>query len=193
MSAFTHLLKLVLIGDTGVGKSCLLMRVADDTFVETFITTIGVDFRFRVLRIGDKRVKLQIWDTAGQERFRTITSAYYRSGDGVIIVYDVGKRETFDHVREWFQEISKYTKPETLVLLIANKADRVDRVVSVEEGRALAKELGISIIETSAKTAENVEAAFIRIAEQLIQKKSFLPVVAPIVLAAPVVEKKICC
>jgi Ras-related protein Rab-1A len=193
MSAFTHLLKLVLIGDTGVGKSCLLMRVADDTFVETFITTIGVDFRFRVLRIGDKRVKLQIWDTAGQERFRTITSAYYRSGDGVIIVYDVGKRETFDHVREWFEEISKYTKPETLVLLIANKADRVDRVVSVEEGQMLAKELGISIIETSAKTAENVEAAFIRIAEQLIQKKSFVPaVVAPIILSAPV-EKKKCC
>jgi Ras-related protein Rab-1A len=192
MSAFTHLLKLVLIGDTGVGKSCLLMRVADDTFVETFITTIGVDFRFRVLRIGDKKVKLQIWDTAGQERFRTITSAYYRSGDGVIIVYDVGKRETFDHVREWFQEISKYTKPETLVLLIANKADRVDRVVSVEEGQMLAKELGISIIETSAKTAENVEAAFIRITEQLIQKKSFVPAVVPIILSAPV-EKKNCC
>ena len=193
MSAFTHLFKLVLIGDTGVGKSCLLMRVADDTFVETFITTIGVDFRFRMMKIGDKNVKLQIWDTAGQERFRTITSAYYRSGDGVIIVYDVGKRETFDHVREWFQEINKYTKPETLVLLIANKADRTDRVVSLAEGQMLAKELGISIIETSARTAENVESAFVRIAEQLIQKKSFVPVVvAPIVLSAPV-EKKNCC
>jgi Ras-related protein Rab-1A len=193
MSAFTHLFKLVLIGDTGVGKSCLLMRVADDTFVETFITTIGVDFRFRMMKIGDKNVKLQIWDTAGQERFRTITSAYYRSGDGVIIVYDVGKRETFDHVREWFQEINKYTKPETLVLLIANKADRTDRVVSLAEGQMLAKELGISIIETSARTAENVESAFVRIAEQLIQKKSFMPaVVAPIVLSAPV-EKKKCC
>jgi Ras-related protein Rab-1A len=193
MSAFTHLFKLVLIGDTGVGKSCLLMRVADDTFVETFITTIGVDFRFRMMKIGDKNVKLQIWDTAGQERFRTITSAYYRSGDGVIIVYDVGKRETFDHVREWFQEINKYTKPDTLILLIANKADRADRVVSLAEGQMLAKELGISIIETSARTAENVESAFVRIAEQLIQKKSFMPaVVAPIVLSAPV-EKKNCC
>lgn len=193
MSAFTHLLKLVLIGDTGVGKSCLLMRVADDTFIDTFITTIGVDFRFRMMKIGDKNVKLQIWDTAGQERFRTITSAYYRSGDGIIIVYDVGRRETFDNVREWFKEINKYTKPETLILLIANKADRADRVVSMEEGQALAKELGISIIETSARTAENVESAFVRIAEQLIQKKSFVPPQPRIELKTVAIEKKVCC
>jgi Ras-related protein Rab-1A len=169
-----HLLKLVLIGDTGVGKSCILMRIADNTFSDTFISTIGVDFRFRIMRIGDKNVKLQIWDTAGQERFRTITSAYYRNGDAIIIVYDVCKRESFDHVRDWLNEINRYSNDGALILLIANKSDRTDRVVSEEEGRRLARELGVSIIETSAKTADNVDAAFVRLAEQLIQKQAIV-------------------
>ena len=92
---YDHLFKLVLIGDSGVGKSCLLLRFADDQFTESYITTIGVDFRFKTISVGGKTVKLQIWDTAGQERFRTITSAYYRGADGIVIVYDSSDRDSF--------------------------------------------------------------------------------------------------
>jgi len=97
---YDYLFKLVLIGDSGVGKSCLLLRFADDNFTDSYISTIGVDFRFRTITIDKKTVKLQIWDTAGQERFRTITSAYYRGADGIIMVYDVTSSESFDHVEE---------------------------------------------------------------------------------------------
>jgi Ras-related protein Rab-1A len=169
---YDYLFKLVLIGDSGVGKSCLLLRFADDAFTESFISTIGVDFRFRTVKIGDKTVKLQIWDTAGQERFRTITSAYYRGADGIIMVYDVTHRESFDHVREWLKEVDRYASPDTCKLLIGNKSDRTDKVVSDNEGSALGKELNMPFLETSARTSENVEAAFIRMAEQLIKLRA---------------------
>lgn len=166
---YDHLFKLVLIGDSGVGKSCLLLRFADDAFTESFISTIGVDFRFKTVKIQDKTVKLQIWDTAGQERFRTITSAYYRGADGIIMVYDVTNRESFEHVREWLREVERYASPETCKLLIGNKSDRNDRLVSEAEGAALARELSMPFLETSARTAENVEQAFNRMAEDLIK------------------------
>ena len=101
---YDYLFKLVLIGDSGVGKSCLLLRFADDSFTDSYISTIGVDFRFRTVTIDKKTVKLQIWDTAGQERFRTITSAYYRGAHGIIMVYDVTSEESFEHVEEWLSK-----------------------------------------------------------------------------------------
>eukprot|EP01035_Chromulina_nebulosa_P028997 gene28997-38363_t len=101
---YDNLFKLVVIGDTGVGKSCLLLRFADETFTENHVSTIGVDFRFRTVKVDKKTVKLQIWDTAGQERFRTITSAYYRGADGIIIVYDVSCEESFNHINDWLIE-----------------------------------------------------------------------------------------
>ena len=128
--------------------------------------------RFRTVKIADKTVKLQIWDTAGQERFRTITSAYYRGADGIIMVYDVTVRDSFNHVREWLQEVDKYASADTCKLLIGNKCDRSDRVVTEQEGQGLARELGMPFLETSARTAENVEAAFIRMAEQLIKMRA---------------------
>lgn len=166
---YDYLFKLVLIGDSGVGKSCLLLRFADDAFQESYISTIGVDFRFRTVKVGDKNVKLQIWDTAGQERFRTITSAYYRGADGIIMVYDVTKQESFDHVQDWLNEVNRYSSEDTIKLLIGNQADRVqEKVISKEQGEEFAGKLGISFLETSAKTAFNVEAAFLAIAKQLI-------------------------
>jgi Ras-related protein Rab-1A len=146
--------------------------VADDAFTESFISTIGVDFRFRTVKIGDKTVKLQIWDTAGQERFRTITSAYYRGADGIIMVYDVTARESFNHVKEWLVEVDKYASADTCKLLIGNKSDRSDRQVSEQDGLSLARELGMPFLETSARTAENVEAAFVRMATQLITMRN---------------------
>lgn len=168
------LFKLVLIGDTGVGKSCLLLRFADDSFTESYITTIGVDFRFRTIIVGDKTVKLQIWDTAGQERFRTITSAYYRGADGIVMVYDCSDRTSFNHIDDWLNEVNRYTTENTCKLLIGNKSDLGEqaRKVSMEEGKRKAEALGIEFFETSAKDSSNVEEAFKLIAAKLVKSRA---------------------
>jgi Ras-related protein Rab-1A len=168
---YDYLFKLVLIGDTGVGKSCLLLRFADDAFTESYISTIGVDFRFRTLKVDGKTVKLQIWDTAGQERFRTITSAYYRGADGIVMVYDVTSRETFDHVSDWLNEVDKYANEGTCKLLVGNKSDMDGKQVEPSEAQEYAETLQIPCIETSAKSAENVEAAFVKMASELIKTR----------------------
>uniref|UniRef100_A0A7S2Y0T5 Uncharacterized protein n=1 Tax=Fibrocapsa japonica TaxID=94617 RepID=A0A7S2Y0T5_9STRA len=166
---YDYLFKLVLIGDSGVGKSCLLLRFADDAFTESYISTIGVDFRFRTVKLDQKTVKLQIWDTAGQERFRTITSAYYRGADGIIMVYDITHKEAFDHVNDWLAEVDRYAGESTCKLLVGNKSDRTDRAVETQTAKEYADELGIPFIETSAKSAANVEQAFLTMAKQLIE------------------------
>jgi Ras-related protein Rab-1A len=167
---YDHLFKLVLLGDSGVGKSCLLLRFADDSFTDSYITTIGVDFRFRTLPIDGKTIKLQIWDTAGQERFRTITSAYYRGADGIIMVYDTGDRESFDHIDSWVQEVNKYANEGTCKILVGNKCDATEqRQVSTEEGQKKAVELGVKFVETSAKANINVGDAFELVSRELIR------------------------
>lgn len=169
---YDYLFKLVLIGDSGVGKSCLLLRFADDAFTESYISTIGVDFRFRTVKIDNKTVKLQIWDTAGQERFRTITSAYYRGADGIIMVYDVTSSDTFDHVNDWLKEVNRYASEGTCKLLVGNKSDRTaDKAVTAETAKEFADELGIAFLETSAKSAKNVEEAFLTLAGELIKQR----------------------
>eukprot|EP00919_Chromeraceae_sp_WS-2016_P059243 GHVR01140775.1.p1 GENE.GHVR01140775.1~~GHVR01140775.1.p1 ORF type:complete len:209 (+),score=47.43 GHVR01140775.1:214-840(+) len=166
------LFKIVLIGDSGVGKSNLLLRFADDQFTESYISTIGVDFRFRTVTIDGKLVKLQIWDTAGQERFRTITSAYYRGVDGLMIVYDTSDEKSFLHLRDWLTEAEQYTPPQVTKMAIGNKCDLTEkREVSTADAQARAEELSMMFMETSAKDASNVEAAFINIAKTLLDKK----------------------
>jgi len=173
---YDFLFKLVLIGDSGVGKSCLLLRFADDNFTDSYISTIGVDFRFRTITIDKKTVKLQIWDTAGQERFRTITSAYYRGADGIIMVYDVTSQESFDHVEEWLSEVDRYANENTSKLLLGNKADLMDeRQVFEETGHKFAEKLGIPFLETSAKTAAGVDQAFLTMAKELIRLREQAP------------------
>lgn len=195
---YDYLFKLVLIGDSGVGKSCLLLRFADDQFTESYISTIGVDFRFRTVKVDGKTVKLQIWDTAGQERFRTITSAYYRGADGIIMVYDVSNQESFDHVQDWLQEVNRYASDGTCKLLIGNKNDRPDKVVNTAMGQTMGDELNISFLETSAKTADNVEAAFMRMAQQLIKTRdargaTAAPATETVLTGANASKKKGCC
>ncbi|KAL7432793.1 hypothetical protein ACHAXM_003267 [Skeletonema potamos] len=171
---YDYLFKLVLIGDSGVGKSCLLLRfaVSDDAFTESYISTIGVDFRFRTVKIGKKTIKLQIWDTAGQERFRTITSAYYRGADGIIMVYDTTSSDSFDHVNDWLKEVNRYASEGTCKLLVGNKSDRTaDRAVTTEQAKEFADDLGVAFLETSAKTAKNVEEAFLTMAGELIKQR----------------------
>jgi len=166
---YDHLFKLVLIGDTGVGKSCLLLRFADDAFTESYISTIGVDFRFRTVKVDGKTVKLQIWDTAGQERFRTITSAYYRGADGIIMVYDVTNKDSFDHVSGWLTEVNRYANEGTCKLLVGNKSDMEEKAVTSLQAQEYADSLGIPFLETSAKNAQNVEEAFLTMAAELIR------------------------
>merc|ERR1711988_2090585 len=120
---YDYLFKLLLIGDSGVGKSCLLLRFADDTYTETYISTIGVDFKIRTVEIDGKVIKLQIWDTAGQERFRTITSSYYRGAHGIIVVYDVTDGDTFRSVEQWLEEIERFAGPGVRKMIVGNKKD----------------------------------------------------------------------
>jgi len=174
---YDYLFKLLLIGDSGVGKSCLLLRFADDTYRQSYISTIGVDFKIRTIDLEGKTVKLQIWDTAGQERFRTITSSYYRGAHGIIIVYDVTDRESFSNVRHWVQEIDKYAADGVKKLLVGNKCDLASKkVVSYDEAKELADSLGISFMETSAKNSHNVELSFQQMASEIKQTVQTKPV-----------------
>ncbi|CAD7704037.1 unnamed protein product, partial [Ostreobium quekettii] len=163
-----YLFKLLLIGDSGVGKSCLLLRFADDTYTESYISTIGVDFKIRTVELESKVIKLQIWDTAGQERFRTITSSYYRGAHGIIVVYDVTDQDSFNNVKTWLNEIDRYASENVNKLLVGNKSDlTAKKVVDYQTAKAFADELGIPFLETSAKNASNVEQAFMTMAQEI--------------------------
>ncbi|EMS50201.1 Ras-related protein RABD1 [Triticum urartu] len=189
-SEYDYLFKLLLIGDSSVGKSCLLLRFADDAYVDTYISTIGVDFKIRTVELDGKSVKLQIWDTAGQERFRTITSSYYRGAHGIIIVYDVTDRESFNNVKQWLSEIDRYASDSVCKLLVGNKCDLVDsKVVDTEEAKfrsmlfirtitpnmAFAESLGMNFLETSAKESINVETAFLTMSSEIKNKMASQP------------------
>jgi len=173
---YDYLFKLLLIGDSGVGKSCLLLRFADDTYTDSYISTIGVDFKIRTVDLDTKTIKLQIWDTAGQERFRTITSSYYRGAHGIIIVYDITDKESFDNVRQWLFEIDRYASENVCKLLVGNKSDLSNkRAVEYDAAKAFADELTIPFLETSAKNATNVEQAFLTMAAQIKNKMQSQP------------------
>jgi len=168
---YDHLFKLLIIGDSGVGKSSLLLRFADNTFSGNYITTIGVDFKIRTVVINGERVKLQIWDTAGQERFRTITSTYYRGTHGVIVVYDVSSGESFANVKRWLHEIEQNCDVVNRIL-VGNKDDMPDRkVVLTEDAQRFASQMGIQLFETSAKDNKNVEEMFNAITRQVLTTK----------------------
>ncbi|CAL4967955.1 unnamed protein product [Urochloa decumbens] len=165
---YDYLFKLLLIGDSGVGKSCLLLRFADDSYLDSYISTIGVDFKIRTVEQDGKTIKLQIWDTAGQERFRTITSSYYRGAHGIIVVYDVTDQESFNNVKQWLNEIDRYASDNVNKLLVGNKSDlTANKVVATETAKAFADEMGIPFMETSAKNAINVEQAFMAMAASI--------------------------
>lgn len=167
-SEYDYLFKLLLIGDSGVGKSCLLLRFADDSYTDSYISTIGVDFKIRTVEIDGKTIKLQIWDTAGQERFRTITSSYYRGSHGIIVVYDVTDMDSFNHVKQWFQEIDRYATEGVTKLLVGNKSDlTAKKVVDTNTAKEFADSMGVQFIEASAKDSTNVEQAFLAMARQI--------------------------
>lgn len=165
---YDYIVKVVIIGDSGVGKSALMVRKCEGTYNDAFISTIGVDYRYQNIPVDGKTVKLQIWDTAGQERFRTITASYYRNNDVVLIVYDVSNHASFDHVAYWIEECSRRNNRKYLTFLIATKCDTKDRRVTTQEGIDFAKKHNLPYFETSAKTGDGVDAAFLEISKAAI-------------------------
>uniref|UniRef100_A0A7S1R9U1 Uncharacterized protein n=1 Tax=Alexandrium catenella TaxID=2925 RepID=A0A7S1R9U1_ALECA len=161
--------KLVVIGDLGVGKSALLRRFVDGLYDTTYTATIGVDFGTRSCTLDGKKVKLQIWDTAGSERFRAITSSYYRGAHGVIVVFDVSDRKSFERVRYWLAEAGKSAPVTARRMLVGNKCDLTGegRSISRDEAFDLADGLGVPLVEASAKSSENVEEAFLSLARAI--------------------------
>eukprot|EP01134_Creolimax_fragrantissima_P003616 CFRG3616T1 len=167
-ASYDYLIKLLLIGDSGVGKSCLLMRFCEDSFTPSFITTIGIDFKVRTVELEGKKIKLQIWDTAGQERFRTITTAYYRGAMGIMLTYDVTDRASFDNLSSWVKNIEQHAAEDVDKALLGNKTDMKDkRQVTVEEGTAKGEELGMPWMEVSAKAGTNVDEGFLMLAKMV--------------------------
>ncbi|CAD6260576.1 unnamed protein product [Miscanthus lutarioriparius] len=169
--SYAYLFKYIIIGDTGVGKSCLLLQFTDKRFQPVHDLTIGVEFGARMITIDNKPIKLQIWDTAGQESFRSITRSYYRGAAGALLVYDITRRETFNHLASWLEDARQHANANMTIMLIGNKCDLSHRrAVSYEEGEQFAMEHGLIFMEASAKTAQNVEEAFVKTAGAIYKK-----------------------
>eukprot|EP00245_Coleochaete_scutata_P003747 TRINITY_DN15604_c0_g1_i1.p1 TRINITY_DN15604_c0_g1~~TRINITY_DN15604_c0_g1_i1.p1 ORF type:complete len:218 (-),score=43.97 TRINITY_DN15604_c0_g1_i1:600-1253(-) len=165
---YDYLFKVVLIGDSGVGKSNLLSRFTRNEFCLESKSTIGVEFATRSIQVDGKTIKAQIWDTAGQERYRAITSAYYRGAVGALLVYDITKHVTYENVERWLKELRDHADSNIVIMLVGNKSDlRHLRGVSTEDAQAFAEKEGLSFIETSALESTNVETAFQRILTEI--------------------------
>jgi len=167
---YEYIFKYIIIGDMGVGKSCLLHQFTESKFVPDSPHTIGVEFGTRIVEVMGKKIKLQIWDTAGQERFRAVTRSYYRGAAGALLVYDISRRTTYNHLTSWLTDARNLTNPNTVIMLIGNKKDlSAQRDVTYEEASAFAEENGLIFLEASAKTGENVDEAFLKTASLIFQ------------------------
>ena len=154
--------KILLLGDSEVGKSCFLMRYSDNIFVENYITTIGLDYKLKYVQLDSgETIKVQLWDTAGQDRYRTIAKNYYKGSHGILLLYDVTKENSFENIREWVQNIREEVYEKAIIFLIGNKIDKKDeRKITTEQGQKLAAEYNLPFFEASAKSGENVEEIF---------------------------------
>ena len=161
--------KVLLLGDSSVGKTCVLLRYCDKTFQEAHLSTIGLDYRLKTMTLENgKNIKLQIWDTAGQDRFRAITKNYYKGANGIILIYDVTNLQTYENVKNWINQIREEANPNVVIYLAGNKVDVNDelRVVKTEEGQKIADEYNLTFYETSAKSGININEIF----EDLVKK-----------------------
>ena len=164
--------KILTLGETTVGKTSLLNKFTENTFSKTQFATIGIDFKLKKININGKTIELKIWDTAGQERYRNLTKQYYKGADGILLIFDLTKKETFLKINDWIDQLnSHFNQDEISIILIGNKKDLSDREISYEEGNERGKELNILYFETSAKTGENVNEAFNCLTNEIFKKK----------------------
>ncbi|KAB5562451.1 hypothetical protein PHYPO_G00017900 [Pangasianodon hypophthalmus] len=164
------LFRLLLLGDSGVGKTCLLCRLTDNEFLSPHISTIGVDFKMKTIEVNGIKVRIQIWDTAGQERYQTITKQYYRRAQGIFLVYDITSSLSFQHIMKWISDVDEYAPHIVQKILVGNKHDEEHRrQVTTEQGNKLAKSYGMDFLETSAFTNYNINKAFIRMTELVLE------------------------
>lgn len=164
------LFKFIVVGDTGIGKSCLVLRFTNNKFNSAHDMTIGVEFGSRMIEVDGKHIKAQIWDTAGQESFKSITRSYYRNATGVLLCYDVTNKTTFKNVSTWLTEIEKECRQMPVIILVGNKTDIPRREVTTKEGQDFADEHGMLFIETSAKNAQEVDNCFIKLSRAVSEK-----------------------
>ena len=168
-TSYDHLFRYIIVGDMAVGKSCLLLQFTDHKFRYEHQLTIGVEFGGKTLDIKNRKIKIQIWDTAGQEAFQAITRTYYKGAIGALLVYDITRRETFNHIESWLNEVKTHGAKDVVCVLVGNKKDLEEsRKVTFEEGQSLAKINGLLFLETSAKTAENVNEVFLTSARKIL-------------------------
>ena len=180
---YDFIFKVLLLGNSDVGKSSLLLRFVDSIWNDSFVPTIGVDFKVKTVDIGEKKIKMQIWDTAGQERFRNVVSTYFRGSNGILLIYDITTRDSFKNLEGWLIEIEKNASENVLKILIGNKNDlENERVISKEEGQNFANKYGMKFIETSAKMDTNVNEAFLTLAKLMMELSTN---------AKPLTQKKI--
>ena len=164
-----RLYKILLLGDSSVGKSCLLLRYCDDSFQDIHLATIGLDFRLKTINLeNNKKIKAQIWDTAGQDRFRAITKNYYRGANGILLIFDITDRSSFEHIRNWIEQIKEEAPEQIIIYLVGNKIDNENnRVVTNEEAKKLAEEFKLKYYETSAKNSINVDTTFLDLIKEI--------------------------
>jgi Ras-related protein Rab-1A len=169
MSTDEYVYKVLLLGDTTVGKTCFLMKYTDKTFQDIHMATIGLDYRLKSMKLkSGKNIKLQIWDTAGQDRFRAITKNYYKGSHGIILIYDVTNVQTFENVKQWVSQIREEASANVIIYIAGNKIDmEEERKVNKEEGEKLAEELGFPFVETSAKSGININETFEDLVERI--------------------------
>jgi small GTP-binding protein len=158
---YDHIFKVLLLGDSSVGKTCFLLRFSDETFTENHISTIGLDYRLKMVSVNEAKIKLQIWDTAGQDRFRAITKNYYKGAHGIILLYDVTNINSFNNIKNWISQIKENSTEKVKICLVGNKCDMTGmRKIQYEDGEKLAQEHDLKFIESSAKNNINVEETF---------------------------------